>query len=166
MLRTVKATLAAAALAGAASFGGHAAHAQVGYGPTYLHSPGYGLAGPGYPGPAYAGYGPALGGYGPGYGYGTGFTGYSFSVGSRYSLYNPSVGPSGLTPYGTGCGCGYGASAYAPAMAPVAPYGGLAAPYAVRRHGKIEYDVYGPYGKQEIEYRYHRNGTVSVDVDD
>jgi hypothetical protein len=165
MLRTVKATLAAAALTGVAAFGGHAALAQWGYGPSYLHSPGY--ASPGLVSPGYGAYGPGYGGYGPGYG-GPGFSGYNFSVGSRYSLYQPSVGPSGLTPYASpyGCGCGYGDSAYAPAMPPMAPYGGLAAPYAVRRHGKLEYDVYGPYGKQEIEYRYHRNGTVSVDVDD
>ena len=61
---------------------------------------------------------------------------------------------------------GYGAyspgysSYYGPAYG-VPGYGGYAP-----RHGKVEYDIYTPYGKREVEYKYHRNGTVSVDIDD
>lgn len=35
-----------------------------------------------------------------------------------------------------------------------------------RPRGRIKYDVWSPYGKREVTYRFRRNGTVRVDVDD
>lgn len=106
---------------------------------TYYHAP---FAGAGY------------GGYG-----------YTGTLGSRYSLYGQNYGYSAYYnppysaygPAATGYDPGIGAPGYG-----VAPYGGALG----RPHGKLEYDVYTPYGKQEIEYKFRRNGRVDVDYDD
>lgn len=110
---------------------------------------------------------PIVGGY-----YGHGYRG---SVGRRYSLhsenfgyssyfnpsyaaYEPSYGygaplPSGLPGYGDVPGYG------------VSPYD-LGGSGLVRPRGRMKYDVYTPYGKQEVEYRFRRNGRIDVDIDD
>ena len=86
--------------------------------------------------------------YAPAYGYAPA---YSVAPAYGYSTYSTSYYTTGLYP------ATY-SSYYAPtAYAPVFGY----APYR-----KLEYDVYTPYGKQEVEYKYHRNGTVTVDIDD
>lgn len=91
------------------------------------------------------------------------YAGSSFSLGistgSRYSLYGPSYGPS----YGYAPAYGY-SSFYAPA----APgYGAYGMPGLGRPHGELEYETYDAFGRrQEVEYKFRRNGTVRVDVDD
>jgi len=93
-------------------------------------------------------------------GYGYHSFGYVGTTGSRYSLYGPNYGYSSYfsppySPYGAapvyGVGPAYGA----------APYGALGNP-----RGELEYDVYTPYGRQEIEYKFRRNGRIDVDYDD
>jgi hypothetical protein len=80
---------------------------------------------------------------------------YGMTAGPRYSLYGSTYGYSEYfnPPY----------PAYGPAG-----YGGIG--YGVgnmgRPRGRLEYDVYTPYGRQEVEYKFRRNGRVHVDYDD
>jgi hypothetical protein len=137
MLRTLKATAAAAAFAGIGLLAYDTANAQWGYapGPTYLHSP--------YTASSFS---------------------FGYTTGSRYSLYGPSYDYAAPS-YGYAPAYGY-SSFYAPA-APAYGYGAYPGPALGRPHGKLEYDVYGLDGRrQEIEYKFRRNGTVRVDVDD
>lgn len=137
MLRTLKAGIAAAAFAGAGLLSCDMARAQWGY----------------HPGPTYL-HSPYAG---------SGFS-FGFTTGSRYSLYGPSY--DHVTPsYGYAPAYGY-SSSYAPA-APGYGYGAYPGPVLGRPRGELEYDVYGVDGRrQEIEYKFRRNGTVRVDVDD
>ena len=89
-----------------------------------------------------------------GYGCGHSPYGYIGTTGARYSLYGQNYGYSAYfsPPYSQyGVGPAYG----------VAPYGAVGRP-----HGELEYDVYTPYGRQEIEYNFRRNGRIDVDYDD
>ncbi len=100
--------------------------------------------------------------YGPAYG-GTSFS-FGFTTGPRYSTYYapvysthyaPVYGysyPVGPTYYGTS----YGYTTHRPY------YGGFrSAP-----RGRLKYDVYTPYGRSEVKYRFYRDGRVRVDIDD
>jgi hypothetical protein len=133
-------TIAAGAVAAAGLFAADTADAGWHHYPTnsYFHAP-YGGSG-----------------YNP-YGY-VGTTGSRYSLfGQNYgysSYFSPPYSPYGAVPgYGVapGYGMGYGA----------APYGAVGRP-----HGELEYDVYTPYGRQEIEYKFRRNGRIDVDYDD
>ena len=78
--------------------------------------------------------------YGPAY-YGPGYGGssfhFGFSTGPRYSYYRPY--DYGVRPY----------------------YGGV-----YERPRRLEYDVYTPFGRSEVNYRFRRDGSVRVDIDD
>ncbi|HEX6987158.1 MAG TPA: hypothetical protein VF170_17395 [Planctomycetaceae bacterium] len=76
---------------------------------------------------------------------------------SRYSLYRPS---HEVVP-----GYGYGVGPYAPAVPGFGamPYGGYS--FGTPR-GELTYDVYTPFGRQEVEYEFRRNGRIDVDLDD
>ena len=94
----------------------------------------------------------------------------SFSAsGSRYSLYGPASAPIGPT-FGYQMEYpGYGFSNYAPAPVVAPPaygYGAYTGPTLRAPRGKIEYETYGPRGKQEVEYKFKRDGSVHVDLDD
>lgn len=94
----------------------------------------------------------------------------------------PYAGASyGHVPYGTMPYAGaYGAPAVGmPAtgtpFGPPDPFGGVSPGYGVtpgmgatftRPRGRLSYDVYTPYGKMEYHYRFRRNGTVKLDIDD
>lgn len=104
-------------------------------------------------------------GYGPSYGYGPSFGGRSIQFGlniggpryrpSNYSYYGPAYGHSPYGPYGYS---NYSHFAPAPNY-----YGG---PAFGRRRGEIKYDVYTPFGKREVEYKFRRDGRVEIDIDD
>lgn len=133
-------TFAAGAIAAAGLFAAETAHAGWHHAPTnsYFHAPG---------------------GYGYGSAYGCSPYGYVGTVGSRYSLYSPNYGYSAYfsPPYSQyGAGPAYGAAPYG-----VPPYGAVGTP-----RGELEYDVYTPYGRQQIEYKFRRNGRIDVDYDD
>jgi hypothetical protein len=99
--------------------------------------------------------------------------GYVGTTGARYSLYGQNYGYSSYfsppySPYGIGAAHGVG-----PAYGVGPGYGvgqgyGVAAPYGAvgNPRGELEYDVYTPFGRQEIEYNFRRNGRVDVDYDD
>ena len=78
---------------------------------------------------------------------------FGYSTGSRYSLYGPSYTQA------FGYQTAYPAYGHAPVLAPTYPV--TAAP-----RGRLEYDVYTPSGRQEVNYRFRRDGSVRVDVDD
>ncbi len=98
---------------------------------------------------------------------------FSYQTVSQYSLYGPMYPPAAGPAFGYqmaypsqdfGGYSGYGPS---PVMAsPAYGYGVYSGPSLRAPHGKVEYDVYGPRGKQEVEYKFRRDGSVSVDLDD
>ncbi|MGC1276338.1 MAG: hypothetical protein WBC44_21760 [Planctomycetaceae bacterium] len=107
-------------------------------GQSYFHAP---AGGP----PDYTTWGSRSSFYGSTYG--TGYAPYVSPYATSYSVPFATPSPS----YGTGFpGAG------------VMPY---AASYGNPR-GRLTYDVQTPYGSMEHNYRFRRNGTVDLDVDD
>lgn len=96
--------------------------------------------------------------YGRSYG-GPSFS-FGFSTGPRYSSY---YAPSFYSP-------SYGYSSYygnAPSygFARYPSYYGSPSYYRAPR-GRLSYDVYTPFGRSEVNYRFRRDGRVRVDIDD
>lgn len=107
-------------------------------GQSYFHAP---AGGP----PDYTSWGSRTSFYGATYG--TGYSPYVSPYSTSYSSPFGTLSPSyGTTFPGVG----------------VMPYG---AAYGTPR-GRLSYDVQTPYGTMEHNYRFRRNGTVSLDVDD
>ncbi|MBA3314228.1 MAG: hypothetical protein H0T47_13205 [Planctomycetaceae bacterium] len=87
-----------------------------------------------------------------------------YPTGSRYSLYR-SYGHSSYynPPYGAYAPpAGYGMPGYGVPSSGIGPYGGSVG----NPRGRLKYDVYTPFGKQEVEYKFRRNGRIDVDYDD
>lgn len=104
------------------------------------------------------GYGPSYGGSSFYFGINTGPSYYP----SRYSFYTPSYSYG----YGYGLPGRYGYTGVPSYAAPSYGYGYYGGPSYVRPRGRLEYDVYSPFGRSEVEYRFRRDGSVRVDVDD
>lgn len=139
MLRTSRRAVSAAAFAAVGLLAVNAADAQWGVAPsaTYLHAPNQGAA-------------------------------YSYGVAPQYSLYAPSYGYS--TSYGYTTSTGYAAPAYLWPAGYASAYGyGYGDPYQdfKWRRGRTRHGIYTPYaGPEEIEYKFRRDGSVRIDVDD
>ncbi|MGC1276337.1 MAG: hypothetical protein WBC44_21755 [Planctomycetaceae bacterium] len=99
--------------------------------------------------------------YGASYG-GPSFS-FGFSTGPRYSsYYAPSYGYT--SPYGYAPTYGYAAMpSYRVNRYPA--YYGSPAYYGAPR-GRLSYDVYSPFGRSELNYRFRPDGRVRVDFDD
>ena len=87
---------------------------------------------------------------------------YEYGTASRYSLYAPAYAPS--------ASYGYAAPAYLWPAGHASAYGygyGDAYQDFKWRRGKTRHGIYTPYaGPEEIEYKFRRNGSVRIDVDD
>ena len=90
--------------------------------------------------------------YGPSYYHAPARGSFYFGVTTapRYSYYRPSVT--------------YGYTNYAPS------YGYYSSPYVgnvyTRPRGRVKYDVHTPFGSYDVKYRFRRDGSVRVDIDD
>ena len=117
-------------------------------------------------GPAHAQWGyPTTTTYGSTY-YGStsyGATGYSATGGyapfasSRYSAYGPGYAFGGSPAYFN-----------APYHLQLSPYG-YPRPYGYgiySERGSVDWDNWSPFGEREITYKFRRNGTVRIDIDD
>lgn len=138
MIRTPKAIVAGAALAAAGGLvAADAAYAQWGYAPAATYSHAP------YAGSSFA------------YGYNNGspnsLYGPSYSQAFGYQTAYPAYGPSSFYDPGA-VAYGYNTSAV-PTMAP--------------RHRRTSiFGVYRPYGDPEVTYKYRRDGSMTIDVDD
>jgi len=87
---------------------------------------------------------------------------YGYGTASQYSLYGPTYGPAASYGYATPVSlwpAGY-ASAYGYG------YGDPYQDFKWRR-GRTRHGIYTPYaGPEEIEYKFRRDGSVRIDVDD
>ena len=91
---------------------------------------------------------------------------------AQWGYYGPSRGSSFYFGFSTGPRAGYYrpydygvARPFYGAYSAYQPYDGYGSLYS-RPRGTVSYDVYSPFGRSEVNYRFRRDGSVRVDVDD